>query len=416
MNTSAAHSSFTRSTSARAQAVGWLSKHNVCIVTLAGVALCAIHGAAKADALDTPAFTGPLAPNPDPTSVDGGPLGPVYLTAQLTAIGLVQSHAVPAPGTGNGGSLGDLSNAQVQLQTTEGLVQFYLQGGAYSLPSLGSTYLRAEKAPDELFGVLPIAYATLAPTPEISFQVGALPTLIGAEYTFTFQNMNIERGLLWNQEPAVSKGMQLNFTRGPITAAVSYNDGFYSDHYNWISGLLAYELNDSNAISIVGGGNFSSTAQSSFVAPLAQNNSSLYNIIYTYSSDKFTVSPYVQYTHVKEDTAIGIDRGAHTLGGAVLGSYNVTEEFAVAARAEYVKASGGGCGTDVDCEPTVLLYGPDSSAWSLTVTPSYQKGVFFARAEVSFVRISSLTAGFGFGDNLDHRDQVRGLIETGVLF
>jgi len=27
-----------------------------------------------------------------------------------------------------------------------------------------------------------------------------LPTLIGAEYTFTFENMNIERGLLWNQE------------------------------------------------------------------------------------------------------------------------------------------------------------------------------------------------------------------------
>ena len=43
-----------------------------------------------------------------------------------------------------------------------------------------------------------------------SAEVGALPTLIGAEYTFSFENMNIERGLLWNQENAVNKGIQLN--------------------------------------------------------------------------------------------------------------------------------------------------------------------------------------------------------------
>ena len=37
---------------------------------------------------------------------------------------------------------------------------------------------------------------------------------MGAEYTFTFQNMNIERGLLWNQETAVNRGIQVNQALG----------------------------------------------------------------------------------------------------------------------------------------------------------------------------------------------------------
>src|SRR5262249_9262077 len=150
----------------------------------------------------------------------------------LSGLGMAQSHAVPAPGTGNSDSILDLSNAQVEIQTTKGPVQFYLQGGAYSLPSLGATYLRADKAGSQLYGALPVAYAKVVLSPEVSVQAGSLPTLIGAESTFTFQNMNIERGLLWNQEPAVSRGVQVNYAKGPFTAALSVNDGFYSNRYN----------------------------------------------------------------------------------------------------------------------------------------------------------------------------------------
>ena len=51
-----------------------------------------------------------------------------------------------------------------------------------------------------------------------SIEVGALPTLIGDEYTFSFENLNIERGILWGAEPAVSRGVQANFTTGPLAA------------------------------------------------------------------------------------------------------------------------------------------------------------------------------------------------------
>ncbi len=62
-----------------------------------------------------------------------------------------------------------------------------------------------------LFGDALVAYAKIAPFDNVSISAGKLPTLIGDEYTFTFQNMKFQRGLLWNQEPAISDGVQVNY-------------------------------------------------------------------------------------------------------------------------------------------------------------------------------------------------------------
>ena len=69
-----------------------------------------------------------------------------------------------------------------------------------------------DKCVSNLYGPLPVAFLKLQPAENTFIEIGSLPTLIGAEYTFSFENMNIERGLLWNQEPAVSRGIQLNHT------------------------------------------------------------------------------------------------------------------------------------------------------------------------------------------------------------
>ena len=102
------------------------------------------------------------------------------------------------------------------------------------------------------------AFVKLQAGKNTSFEIGALPTLIGAEYTFSFENMNIERGLLWNQENAVNRGIQVNQTMGKFTASLSWNDGFYSNRYTWLSGSLAY-TNGPHALSFVAGGNLGQT-------------------------------------------------------------------------------------------------------------------------------------------------------------
>lgn len=381
------------------------------------VACSAFFGieAAHADPLPAPSFSGPLAPNPHPLSVDAGPFGSISLSGQLSGIGVLQSAATHAGGIGNEDGFADLSNAQIEIQT-DGRLQFYVQAGAYSLPSLGTAYLRATKATDQLYGPIPVAYAKAMITPELSISGGLLPTMVGAEATFTFQNVNIERGLLWNQEPAISRGVQVNYARGPLSAAISLNDGYFSGKLNWLSGTLGYAIDSSNSISIVGAGSLSRSDKSSVAPPLAQNNSSIFNLIYTHTSGPLTLTPYLQYSHVGRDDQLGINRSADTYGGALLVKYALNSEWSLGARAEYLKTTGGTCGTDPNCTPTNLLYGAKSNAWSLTITPTYQKGVFFARGELSYTRIGNLQSGLGFGRDLNQRDQVRALLETGILF
>src|SRR5262245_30028288 len=145
--------------------------------------------------LSVPAMVGPLTLNPQPLSLAAGDLGPIYVSGVVSGLAMEQNHASP----GDDGTLLDSSNAQVILQKPEGPFQYYVQAGAYSLPALGTPYVRAADATDDFYGEVPTAFVKVAPEDGFSVQAGALPTLFGAESTFTFENMNIERGLLWNQ-------------------------------------------------------------------------------------------------------------------------------------------------------------------------------------------------------------------------
>src|SRR5215471_3453001 len=96
----------------------------------------------------------------------------------------------------------------------------------------------------------------------------AIRQAIGILATFSFQNMNIERGLLWNQENAVNRGIQLNDTYKKLTASLSWNDGFYSNRYTWITGSLTYAFNAANSLVFVGGGNAGAYAKNTLATPL----------------------------------------------------------------------------------------------------------------------------------------------------
>lgn len=357
--------------------------------------------------LPVPGMTGPLAFSPNPFNIDLGPLGKTYVTGVLSGFGMAQTN--PVQGDKNGRI--DVSNAQIMIQKTDGLVQYYVQAGAYSLPALGTEYLAAGKANSDFFGPVPQAFIKIAPTANLSIEGGKLPTLIGAEYTFSFENMNIERGLLWNQEPAVSRGVQVNYAAGPVAFSVSFNDGYYSDRFNWISGSATWTINSSNILEFAVAGNAGGTPTSTVATPLAQNNSSIYNIIYTYTSGPWTITPYVQWSHVPKNVELGFLHEANTYGGAVLANYAFNSNFSLAGRIEYIGSTGNVSGGAPN-----LLYGPGSKAMSLTLTPTYQWKRLFARGDLSFVKIFDAVAGDALGGNLDSTSQVRGLLETGVIF
>src|SRR5229473_2425552 len=271
-------------------------------------------------AMTTPAMTGPLVANPNPLSLDAGPLGPVYVTGVLSGLGLTQTNRFAID---HDSSL-SLSNGQVFIQKTDGVFQYFVQVGAYTLPALGTPYFNTGKFTGDFFGPLPQAFLKIAPNDNFSFQVGKLPTLIGAEYTFSFENMNIQRGLLWNQENAVNRGVQANYVEGPLTLALSWNDGFYSNRYSWLWASAAFTLDKENTISMVGGGNTAHTAKVTLKTPI-QNNELIYNLIYTYNAAPWTITPYFQFTHLAPTLSIGALAPASTYGAAILANYSFAD-------------------------------------------------------------------------------------------
>jgi hypothetical protein len=358
-----------------------------------------------------PAMTAPLAANPHSATFDAGPLGNIMVSGVISGGGFYQSN--PVPGQLDG--YGDLFNGQVIVNKTDGPVQFYVQAGAYALPALGYGYTRSTTLDPELFGYVPQGFLKFAPNSSFNLMIGALPTLIGAEYTFTFQNMNIERGLLWGQEPAVSKGVQLNFTHGPIATSLAWTDGYYSDTYTHISGLITYTFKNSDTLTFAADGNVATNHHMSFATPFQQNQGSIYNLIYSHSQGPWTITPYVQYNESPKNQWGSLN--GDTWGFAILTKYNFTPEISLSARGEYIKSDG----------PANLLgYGENSSAWSITLTPAYQKGIFFIRGEASYTGISGyqrssvadevFTPGLGFGSSGNADNQFRVMGEAGVIF
>lgn len=353
-----------------------------------------------------PAFAGPMAPNANSFKFDLPGLGTIYAGGVVSGFGQVQSNHIP----GDREWRGDVSNAMGIIQKVDGVFQFYVQAGVYSFPSLGTPYFKATTITDDTYGPVPVAFIKIAPSSSFSIQAGKLMTLIGAEGSFTFQNINVARGLLWNQENVVTKGVQFNYAAGKLGLNVSLTDGFYSGKYNWLSGLLSYTIDSSNVIAVGGGGALSYSDESSFRTPIFQNNSEIYNVIFTHDSGNWMIQPYLQYTHVPRLSRLGTTK-ASTYSGALLVKYKVSDNVTIPARVEYLDSTGR-----VGSAAPSLLYGQGSNAFSFTITPTYTQGVFFARAEVNYVRASSVTPGFAFGEFGDKRSQLRGVLEAGVVF
>lgn len=354
--------------------------------------------------LPTPSVTGPLQWLP-PATFSTGFLGKLAANGIVTGSGLWQGNHVPGDNIGQAA----LSNGQLFIQKPDGLLQFYVQVGAYTLPSLGTPFLATDKTVSSFYGPVPVAFVKLQPAKSTAILAGVLPTLIGAEYTFTFENMNIERGLLWNQETAISRGIQINQTLGKLSASVSWNDGFYSNRYSWLSGALTY-VSGPHSVSFVAGGNTGHTTYQTAATPV-QNNSSIYNLIYTYSKGNWIIQPYFQYTSIPTNPHAGIVKGASTAGGAILVSRTFQHGFSLPTRFEYISSSGSAAEQSLN-----LLFGPGSSGVSGTVTPTFQSGGFYIRGDFSWVHASSYAPGDAFGGAGANADQPRAMAEVGFVF
>ncbi|HVZ27037.1 MAG TPA: outer membrane beta-barrel protein, partial [Rhizomicrobium sp.] len=261
-------------------------------------------------------------------------------------------------------------------------------------------------ATSSAFGVVPVAFVKLQGQGDLanfSLQAGKMTTLIGDEYNFTFQNMNIERGLVWNTEQAFDRGVQVNYANGPLSVSLSWNDGLYTNNLNWMTGVVSLALAPTDIIAVSGGGNLGGHNGS----PL--NQGSMWNLIYTHTDGPLVISPYVQLIETPNTGPFGF-ASTEVWSGAVLASYSFDDNWKIGLRGEYEDESGSVAGGQFD----VLGFGAGSSAWSVTVTPTYQWKAFFGRLDLSYVGLSDQS--FGFSNSGTSSDQFRLMFETGVVF
>jgi hypothetical protein len=382
------------------------------LTTIALIGFCTVQGfgqkatdtTANVSAATTlPGMSGPLTLNPEPLK-----FGDIYVSGVVSGLVQFQNNVSRADKP----LQADLSNGQIFIQKNSGLIQFFVEVGAYSQPDIGVPYLRSSFSAAAFYGVIPQAYLEIAPSDHLSFLVGKLPAFLGAEYTFSFENMNIQRGLLWDQSNSVNRGVQVNYTAGPVVFALSYNDGFYSNKYNWLSGSVTYAVNSTNALALIGVGSLSRTNISSTATPLYQDNEQGYNLIYTHTSGPFTIQPYLQYTEVPKAALLNTAQNAATYGAALLVNYSVPHSgFSLPVRVEYITSTGNAA----QGAPS-LIYGAGSKAWSATITPTYQYKRIFVRGELSYVKANNITDGLAFGPLGNDDSQSRVLIETGFIF
>lgn len=363
---------------------------------------------ALADPLPAPSMSASLAANANPYSVDLDWAGTWYAGGAVSGLAYYQDN----PNFGVHSQF-DLDNGQAWIEKKDGWWQFYVQAGAYSLPSLGAGYIKSSLAPALLYGDVPVAYAKIAPTANFSIQAGKLTTLIGGEYDFTFENLNIQRGLLWNQTPTVSEGVQANYASGPFSLSVSLNDGFYSRTWNWISALASYDFDGAaNTVAVVASGSLGHNPSTLPFATPVINNGSIFNLSYTHTSGSWTINPYLQINTASADPLHGALKGADSAGGALLVSYALDDHWKLAARAEYA----GSNGSAAQGSANMAIAGPGSKEWSITLTPAYQYKILFARLEASYVSAGDTTPGFAYGPAFDRDSQTNVFFETGVLF
>jgi len=290
-----------------------------------------------------------------------------------------------------------------------------VQAGVYTMPTLGVPFLDAQDTVNNFYGPVPVAYFKLPVGKTTQFLIGSLPTLMGAESTFTYQNFNIERGIIWNQENAINRGLQVNQTLGKyLSASLSWNDGYYSNRYSWLSGSATFTKGPHTLV-YDGMGNLGQTAFAGLPnhpATPIQNNGYMHAVIYTYTKGPWIISPYFQYGNVPTNTKLGYD-GASATGGALNVSYAFKKGFSLPARVEYLTSSGNKSDA---LSLNLLGAGPGSSGTTFTVTPTYQKGGLYVRSDLAWVRATDYTPGYVFGKTGTDADQFRGVLEFGFIF
>ncbi|MBV8668310.1 MAG: outer membrane beta-barrel protein [Candidatus Eremiobacteraeota bacterium] len=370
-----------------------------------------------AAATPAPAASASPSPSPMPTSTSLA-LGPLSVDGVFSAFSLFTSgvNATGALDTPTGIDVNnrtDISNAFLIVNKESGTFRYGFAAGAYNIPVVGFALNKTTQdgANTSLYGALPSVYVEFAPNNSFNLQAGKLATMTGQESTYTYEDINIQRGIIWNMEPAVSRGVRGTLTGSKFNGALEVNDGFYSGNRIGFEGQITNTPSSSTTFEIV----FmvaNASAPPNATASIA--NKQLLDPMLTYTTGKWTFSPYLLWVNSPKSAALGYINDEHAFGAVFMSTYALSSMWSLPLRVEYGR--NGSSQSDTSANANLLGYGPGSGAWTYTLTPTYRRGIFFARAEASDVNVQGFTPGLAFSPSGMQTNQFRSGLEAGVQF
>lgn len=345
---------------------------------------------------------------PPPYSVDG-----TFSLYSAHTSGVNATGALDTPTGADEDARTDLSNGLVTFTKNTGWLRFGLTAGVYAFPVVGEALNPTVQANANtaLYGYVPQYYVAFVPDEHVTVSAGQLATLLGQEDGFTYQNIDVQRGLVWAAESTFSRGVRFAYTQGKFTGDLEYNDGFYSGNHRALEGLLGWAPSGNTDV------------QFAFIAPQSDTpgnittsiaNKTEYDVMLTQQIGKLQLLPYALFITSPADAALGFTSSESATGLAFLADYAPNARFSVGARYEWITDHSGP--TDASLNADFIGYGPGSRAATFTITPTYRVNFFFARAEFSAANAIDAHPGLAFGPLGTGSLQTRVLVETGAQF
>lgn len=330
------------------------------------------------------------------------------LTTNVNATGNLRNG-----GGGDRPSRFNVSSALLTVTRNTGFFRYGASAGVYTLPVVGlsGNDTLAPRANANTFGPVPSAYVSINPNDRLSVSAGYLATMIGQENTYTYVNSNIQRGLVWNMETAVSRGVRLTLTGEKFAGALELNDGFFSGHYLGLEGSVINTPDPNRSFEFV----FvvaNSRAPANWTSAIA--NKRLYDFMYTGTSGRWSFQPYILLVQSPKSAALGYANTQNAYGAVFMATWSMSPQWSLATRVEDVanQSTASNRGQNAD----LVGYGPGSGAWTFTLTPAYVYRNFILRVELSQVAVRSAAPGLAFGASGSRRRQFRFVVESGLQF
>lgn len=301
-------------------------------------------------------------PSPSPTPA-ASPTPPITAGADFTLFGF---HT-----NGLSGVDSQISNALVTVNAATGKLHASATAGQYSFPTLGFPIFPAN-APGtntDLYNPLPFAAVRWDFDSHVTLGAGKYAALLGQESPFTYQNLNIQRGIGWEMEPTINRGVQASYTNGPWTLIAQENDAYYSGFNRAFEGLIGWSPSANTNLqfaAIVPGANAGPNPT------IAVGNKDEYDLMFARTIGKLQLLPYFLWVNSPASTILGYTRNESAYAGVLLGSWTFSSDWSVAFR--YENAANHSAITDTSANADLIGFGPGSFAQTYTVTPFFHFG------------------------------------------